>query len=96
MNNAKVKAQVSLEFVTAFLCTILLLVLTTQLFVWFGNNIVNRQKAYENTRAILRKEIPCLNCFPGFGAAEKEYELILPKGDFYTPPQLNISGKKIK
>ncbi|MDD5477966.1 MAG: hypothetical protein PHG87_07230 [Candidatus Omnitrophica bacterium] len=51
MDNTKVKAQVALEFVTAFICTILFLVATAQIFVWFGNTIVNRNKAYEETRA---------------------------------------------
>jgi len=50
MDNTKVKAQVALEFVTAFICTILFLVATAQIFVWFGNTIVNRNKAYEQTR----------------------------------------------
>lgn len=92
-NNTKVKAQVSLEFTVAFICTILFLIGTVQLFVWFGSNIVQRQKAYENSRKALRQEIPCLNCLPVFGA-EKEYELIMPKEDFYTPSKLNILFKK--
>jgi len=93
MDNAKVKAQVTLEFTTAFICLLLFLVATAQIFVWFGNTIVNRQKNYEGTRTVLRKEIPCLNCFPAFGG-EKEYELILPKEDFYTPSKLDIIFKK--
>lgn len=95
MDNAKVKAQVSLEFVTAFLCTILLLVLTTQLFVWFGNNIVNRQKAYESMRSMIpapAKTAP----YPAMSGFTSSSGPVIPAEDFYTPPQLNISGKKIK
>ncbi|MDD5465678.1 MAG: hypothetical protein PHP73_05010 [Candidatus Omnitrophica bacterium] len=78
MDNAKVKAQVALEFVTAFICTILLLVLTTQLLVWFGNNIVNRQKAYESTRSM--------------ALTLDTSEPVVPKKDFYTPSKLKIFG----
>ena len=51
MGNAKVKAQVALEFTTAFICLVLFLVATTKIFVWFGNNIVQRHKAYEDSRS---------------------------------------------
>jgi hypothetical protein len=80
--NKRIKAQVSLEFSAAFIALLILLVATTKLFVWFGHNIVERHKAYEDSRTVLRKEIPCLNCFPGV-EYEKEYELIMPKTDFY-------------
>lgn len=52
MDNAKIKikAQVSLEFSAAFIALLILLVATTKLFVWFGNNIVERHKDYERTR----------------------------------------------
>ncbi len=50
-NNKQVKAQVALEFVAAFICLILFLVATAQIFAWFGNNIVRRQRAYEDSRA---------------------------------------------
>jgi hypothetical protein len=44
------KAQVSLEFSAAFVALIILLLATTKIFVWFGNNIVQRNTAYEGTR----------------------------------------------
>lgn len=43
--------QVALEFTTAFICLILFLVAAAQIFTWFGNNIVRRQRAYEDSRA---------------------------------------------
>ncbi len=46
----KIKAQVSLEFTAAFIVLLIFLIAATKLFVWFGNNIVNRHKAYEETR----------------------------------------------
>jgi len=51
MGNAKVKAQVALEFTTAFICLLLFLAATALIFSWFGNNIVRRQRAYEDSRA---------------------------------------------
>jgi flagellar basal body-associated protein FliL len=84
-NTVKVKAQVALEFVAAFICTILFLIGTVQLFVWFGNNIVQRQKAYENSRAMQR--VPALSTVP-------EYTVIVPPEDFYTPTKLDIGFKK--
>ena len=54
MDNGKIKindrAQVSLEFAAAFVVLVFLLAATTKIFVWFGNNIVQRHKDYENTR----------------------------------------------
>lgn len=87
------RAQVALEFTIAFICTMLFLIGTVQLFVWFGSNIVQRHKAYEDSRKVLRKETPCLNCLPVFGA-EKEYDLVIPKEDFYKPSKLDIIFKK--
>lgn len=78
MGNAKVKAQVALEFIAAFICTILFLVATTQIFVWFGNNIVQRHKKYEITRPTVAAD--------GTTAAP-------PKIDFYPPSKLDIFGK---
>ena len=82
MKNAKVKAQVALEFTTAFICLILFLVATTKIFVWFGSNIVNRHKAYELTRIAA-----------GTGATTSSEEI---KDKFYdqTKHQLDIFGKK--
>lgn len=67
--------QVALEFTTAFICLILFLVATTQIFVWFGSTIVNRHKAYEQTRI-----------YAGNPASWSEFDNI----DFYTPTPLNI------
>lgn len=48
--NERIKAQVSLEFSAAFIVLLILLMAATKLFVWFGNNIVERHKAYEGNR----------------------------------------------
>lgn len=50
MANSKIKAQVTIEFTVALFCLLILLVGTTKMFVWFGNSIVERHKAYEATR----------------------------------------------
>jgi len=92
MDNAKVKAQVTLEFVTAFICAILFLVLTAQLFVWFGNTIVNRQKAYESTRSML---IPPAGPppYPAMSGSSGTSGPVVPGKDFYTPSQLDLFRK---
>ncbi|MFC1657760.1 hypothetical protein ACFL1D_00025 [Candidatus Omnitrophota bacterium] len=46
------RAQASIEFSVAFVCTILFLILTCNLFVWINHNIVKRQMAYEDTREV--------------------------------------------
>lgn len=43
-------AQSSIEFSIAFVMAILFLILSCNLFVWINHNIVQRQRAYENTR----------------------------------------------
>ena len=48
--NNKQKGQSSIEFSIAFVVTILFLVLTARLFVWFGGSLVRRQLQYEDTR----------------------------------------------
>ena len=59
MDYPKVKrAQVTLEFTLSFICLLLILVLTAKLFVWFGRNIVWRQRAYENTRTTAGRSGP--------------------------------------
>lgn len=74
-------AQVALEFITAFICTILFLIGTVQLFVWFGNHIVQRHKFYESSRAAA-----------GNGATTDKEEV---KDKFYPSPEpLNILFKK--
>ena len=46
----KQKAQVIIEYTLAFLVLMVFLLATTKVFVWLGDNIVNRHKAYEDTR----------------------------------------------
>ena len=48
-NNSQ-KAQSSIEFSLAFVITLLFLVLTCRLFVWFGGSMIRRQLAYEDSR----------------------------------------------
>jgi hypothetical protein len=47
----KTRAQVTLEFSLAFVITMLFVVLTFNLFVWFNHCIVQRQVAFENSRS---------------------------------------------
>jgi hypothetical protein len=53
MDNAKVKAQVIIEFGLAFVILVVFLLATTRVFVWLGNGIVNRHKAYELSRSAI-------------------------------------------
>jgi len=46
----KIKAQSSLEFAFGFVTSLLFLYLSCNLFVWLNHNIVQRQRAYEQTR----------------------------------------------
>jgi len=48
------KAQVIVEFIMSFTCLMIIIVLTTVIFVWYGQSYVRRQKAYEGSRTILR------------------------------------------
>lgn len=82
----KIKAQSSIEFTISFIITILFLIFTCNLFVWFNHCLVGRQKAYENTRVeagdgrdqtILFGLITIKQGNPG-------------KEDFYTPPKLSV------
>lgn len=79
----KSKAQVSIEFSIAFVCTILFLILTCNLFVWFNHCLVRRQVAYEESRVQAADGRDTGWWFwkkPGTPG----------KDDFYTPPRLNI------
>jgi hypothetical protein len=50
MFKARLNAQVFLEFVLSFFCMLLFIVLTTVVFVWFSNHLVNRHVKFEDTR----------------------------------------------
>jgi len=52
MERIKMKnnAQASIEFSIAFVCAILFLILTCNLFVWLNHCLVRRQVAYEDSR----------------------------------------------
>jgi uncharacterized protein (UPF0333 family) len=50
MDNPKVKAQASLEFVITFVMLVLFVVLVAKMFAWFGARIIHRQEAYELSR----------------------------------------------
>jgi uncharacterized protein (UPF0333 family) len=52
MDNPKVKAQVSLEFVVTFVMLVLFVVLVAKMFAWFGARMVSRHNAYEATRSM--------------------------------------------
>jgi uncharacterized protein (UPF0333 family) len=51
MDNPKIKAQVSIEFVISFVLLVLFAVLASRVFIWLGNTLVNRHIAYERTRS---------------------------------------------
>lgn len=94
----KNKAQSTIEFSMAFILAILFLFLSANLFVWFNRNIVQRQKAYEQTRIYAGSgpvqrvinpdgsstDINCKDCEPG-------------KPDFYdtTGPKKNPNYKPL-
>ena len=44
------KAQASIEFALAFVCTILFIIFACNLFVWMGINLVRRQDEYGKSR----------------------------------------------
>lgn len=53
MDNPKVKAQASIEFVISFVLLALFVVLAAKVFAWFESTTVNRHKAYERTRSTM-------------------------------------------
>ena len=50
MGNVKIKAQVTVELTVTLFCLLIFLVAATKIFLWFGNNIVQRHNAFEATR----------------------------------------------
>lgn len=83
----KKRAQSTIEFTIGFIITILFLILTCNLFVWFNNCLVSRQRAYENTR---------VEAADGRVPSWWEFWREQPnpgKDDFYTPPTLSIFSK---
>ena len=46
----KTKAQATIEFSIAFVCAIVFLILTCNLFVWLNHCLVRRQVEYGNSR----------------------------------------------
>jgi hypothetical protein len=52
MDNPKIKAQVSLEFVISFVLLVLFAVLAAKVFIWVENTMVNRHINYEKTRSV--------------------------------------------
>jgi|GEM_PF-2087994 len=46
----KTKAQATIEFSIAFVCAIVFLILTCNLFVWLNHCLVRRQVAYGDSR----------------------------------------------
>lgn len=89
----KPKAQVAIEFVISFICALLFLLATTQIFVWFGGTIVNRHKAYEATRTA---QVVTINpSYPSLSGLPSEYKVVVPPPEeFYTPEPLDIFGVK--
>jgi hypothetical protein len=52
----QIKSQVTIEFTIAFFCLLVFLLATVRIFVWFGNNIIQRHKAFEETRTKAGRE----------------------------------------
>ncbi len=52
LGKSNLKAQAAIEFSLAFICLAIFLAATAKIFVWFGNNIVDRHVAYEQTRVL--------------------------------------------
>jgi hypothetical protein len=52
MLSKKIKAQISLELATAFVCILILLIASVKLCTWLAGQMVVRQENYENSRAI--------------------------------------------
>jgi len=54
MENSKIKkrhyGQVVIEFISAFIALMLLLVAITKIFVWMGSTIIGRNRAFEDSR----------------------------------------------
>lgn len=48
------KTQVALEATLSLVVVFILLAASAKIFVWFGDSLVGRQKAFEATRSILR------------------------------------------
>ena len=83
------KAQASIEFTIAFVCTILFLIFTCNLFVWLNHCLVRRHVAYENTRELAGRGVgnrDGLPAIPGHGSRTEAPNI----GGFYTPPELKI------
>lgn len=76
----KNRAQSSIEFVIGFVCTILFIILTCNLFVWFNHCLVRRQVAYEDTRKEAGSGLETSGSYTGNPG----------KADFYTPPRLDV------
>lgn len=69
MAGSKVNAQVIIEFIVSFTCLLLIIVLTTKMFAWFGQTIVRRHLAYEGSRTVL---------------LDGNNKVIVPPVDFYV------------
>jgi hypothetical protein len=82
MDNAKMKAQVSVEFALAFIVLAVFVVAAAKLFVWMGGTMVSRQKAYDASRSM---NITTLRVGNTAGSSAG-----IPPVDFYN----NTTGKK--
>jgi len=56
MANRQIKSQVTIEFTIAFFCLLIFLLATARIFAWFGNNIIQRHKSFEETRTRAGRE----------------------------------------
>lgn len=74
-------AQATLEFTLVFVITLLFVLLTVNLFVWFNHCMVRRQVAYEETRSMRDSsqvgktdffQPPKLNVFAPGGYSDKQ------------------------
>ncbi len=87
--NKSHKGQATIEFALAFIITLLFLVLTCRVFVWFGGNLLRRQVAYDKSRVEA-----------GGGLTTGWWWWKKPAGtrgelDFYQAPKLDLFGKDV-
>jgi len=71
MDNCKIKAQVNIEFAAAFVVLAIFVIAATRIFVWLGTTMVNRNKAYEDTRSITSGKAPAVDFYDQKSEANK-------------------------
>jgi hypothetical protein len=71
MDDFRLKAQVNIEFAVAFVVLAIFVIAATKIFVWLGATMVNRNKAYEDTRSITGGKAPAVEFYDQKSEANK-------------------------